>query len=217
MQYLRLDHVDPAWAELSHAIIDVHHTLTLSHVQHDVNDDKAARTASASTESQIDVSCVRKPKGKRNHTEYRENCENHNTIIYFSLRLLSKKKRHVFDPDSYRMALSLFSDLQWTTIGPALAGLLDLTLRMKPSRPVAWYGTPWSGQPVKWNCLISLISWAPRCSEQTSKHTHIHTKRVYEWGLLAHCFFPTPTSIISKHRRCLCVCVCLKVCAFVGG
>lgn len=51
--------------------------------------------------------------------------------------------------------------LQWTTVGPAVGGVLALTRRMKPSRPVAWSGTPWSGHPVKWNWRISLISATP--------------------------------------------------------
>lgn len=55
--------------------------------------------------------------------------------------------------------------LQWTTIGPAEGGLEILTLRMKESSPVAWYGTPWSGQPVKWNCLTSRTSLKPRWVE----------------------------------------------------
>lgn len=55
-----------------------------------------------------------------------------------------------------------FPYLQWTTIGPAEGGLEILTLRMKESSPVAWYGTPWSGQPVKWNCLTSRTSLKPR-------------------------------------------------------
>ena len=50
--------------------------------------------------------------------------------------------------------------LQCTTRGPGQA--VVLMRRVNPSSPVAWYGTPWSGQPVKWNCLISLISWTPR-------------------------------------------------------
>lgn len=55
-----------------------------------------------------------------------------------------------------------FLYLQWTTIGPAEGGLDILTLRMKERSPVAWYGTPWSGQPVKWNCLTSRTSLKPR-------------------------------------------------------
>lgn len=59
-------------------------------------------------------------------------------------------------------SLYVFLYLQWTTIGPAEGGFVILTLRMKESSPVAWYGTPWSGQPVKWNCLTSRTSLKPR-------------------------------------------------------
>lgn len=61
--------------------------------------------------------------------------------------------------------LHVFLYLQWTTIGPADGGLEILTLRMKESSPVAWYGTPWSGQPVKWNCLTSRTSLKPRWAQ----------------------------------------------------
>lgn len=57
--------------------------------------------------------------------------------------------------------------LQWTTIGPAEGGLEILILRMKESSPVAWYGTPWSGHPVKWNCLTSRTSLKPRWVKAT--------------------------------------------------
>lgn len=40
--YLGLDHVDPPRAQLSDAVVDVHHALPLGHVQHDVDDDEAA-------------------------------------------------------------------------------------------------------------------------------------------------------------------------------
>lgn len=53
--------------------------------------------------------------------------------------------------------------LQCTTMGPALGGLENLTRRMKDRSPVAWQGTPWSGQPVKWNCFTSRISLDPLC------------------------------------------------------
>lgn len=65
----------------------------------------------------------------------------------------------------YHKGMHVFSYLQWTTIGPAEGGLEILTLRMKESSPVAWYGTPWSGQPVKWNCLTSRTSLKPRWVE----------------------------------------------------
>ena len=48
--------------------------------------------------------------------------------------------------------------LQWTTTGPASGGVLALTRRMKARRPVAWKGTPCSGQEVKWNCLTSCFA-----------------------------------------------------------
>lgn len=40
--YLGLDHVDPPRAQLPDAVVDVHHALSLRHVQHDVDDDEAA-------------------------------------------------------------------------------------------------------------------------------------------------------------------------------
>lgn len=42
LAYLSLDHVDPPGAQLPHAVINVHHPLSLRHVQHDVDDDEAA-------------------------------------------------------------------------------------------------------------------------------------------------------------------------------
>lgn len=59
--------------------------------------------------------------------------------------------------------------LQCTTMGPALGGFENLTLRIKERSPVAWYGTPWSGQPVKWNCLTSRISLYPLCAHMLKK------------------------------------------------
>ena len=47
--YLSLDHVDPPWAQLPHAVVNVHHTLSLCHVQHDVDDDEAACSSRSST------------------------------------------------------------------------------------------------------------------------------------------------------------------------
>lgn len=47
--YLSLDHVDPPWAQLPHAVVNIHHTLSLCHVQHDVDDDEAACSSRSST------------------------------------------------------------------------------------------------------------------------------------------------------------------------
>lgn len=48
--YLRLDHVDPARAQFSDAVVDVHHSFTLRHVQHDVDDDEASGASRSSAE-----------------------------------------------------------------------------------------------------------------------------------------------------------------------
>lgn len=47
--YLRLDHVDPPGAEGLHAIVNIHDTLTLGHVQHYVQNDVAACSSCACT------------------------------------------------------------------------------------------------------------------------------------------------------------------------
>lgn len=65
-------------------------------------------------------------------------------------------------------AIWTITHLQCTTMGPALGGLENLTRRIKESSPVAWQGTPWSGQPVKWNCLTSRISLYPLCADMES-------------------------------------------------
>lgn len=44
---LRLDHVDASGAEGFDAVVDVHHALALSHVQHDVQHDVAAGASGA--------------------------------------------------------------------------------------------------------------------------------------------------------------------------
>lgn len=72
-----------------------------------------------------------------------------------------------------------FQHLQWTTMGPAVGGLDIFTRRINDKSPVAWYGTPWSGQPVKWNCFTSRTSLKPLC-EHRLKNTpwtfsHEHT------------------------------------------
>ena len=40
--HLGLDHVDASGAEGLHTVVDVHHPLTLGHIQHDVQNDVAA-------------------------------------------------------------------------------------------------------------------------------------------------------------------------------
>lgn len=47
--HLSLYHVDPPWAKSLHAVVDVDHPFSLSHVQHDVNDYKTACTPCSST------------------------------------------------------------------------------------------------------------------------------------------------------------------------
>lgn len=47
--YLGLDHVDAPGAEGLHAVVNVHDTLTLSHVQHHIQNDVATCAASART------------------------------------------------------------------------------------------------------------------------------------------------------------------------
>lgn len=49
LPYLSLDHVDPPWAQLPDAVVNIHHTLSLRHVQHDVDDDEAACPSRPST------------------------------------------------------------------------------------------------------------------------------------------------------------------------
>ena len=49
MWYLCLDHVDPAGPQLPHTVVDVHHSLSLRHVQHDVHHHEAAGASRART------------------------------------------------------------------------------------------------------------------------------------------------------------------------
>lgn len=61
--YLGLDHVDPPRAQLPDAVVDVHHALSLRHVQHDVDDDEAARPSrprAVRTDSETSEWCHRK-------------------------------------------------------------------------------------------------------------------------------------------------------------
>lgn len=109
------------------------------------------------------------------------------------------------------MKLIMTSYLQWTTIGPALVGDLAFTLRTNPSRPVAWYGTPWSGQPVKWNWLISRISWAPRWREREIQIRHLRCCFTITWALLMHIWHALISSDLRSElhiSQYLCVCVC---------
>lgn len=49
VSYLSLDHVDTSWAERLHTVINVHHTLTLRHIQHHVQNDVTAGAAGTHT------------------------------------------------------------------------------------------------------------------------------------------------------------------------
>ncbi len=48
--YLRLHHVDPAGAQFSHTVVNVHDSFSLRHVQHDVNHNEAAGASRSSAE-----------------------------------------------------------------------------------------------------------------------------------------------------------------------
>lgn len=45
--HFSLDHVDPTGAQCLHAVVDVHHSFTFGHIQHDVQHDVAASPAGA--------------------------------------------------------------------------------------------------------------------------------------------------------------------------
>lgn len=98
--------------------------------------------------------------------------------------------------------------LQWTTIGPAVGGLEILTRRMNDNSPVAWYGTPWSGQPVKWNCLTSRTSLKPLCENKNIHKTPEHLKNLmYVKSLSAITLAPKSwifqvTLMIIYHSKC---------------
>lgn len=53
-------------------------------------------------------------------------------------------------------AVSAFSYLQWTTIGPEKGGLTTLTFLRNLSMPMGEKGTPKSGQLVKWSWVTGL-------------------------------------------------------------
>lgn len=53
--YLSLDHVDPPRAQLPHAVVDVHHALSLRHVQHDVDDDEAACPTGSGAVDKVEI------------------------------------------------------------------------------------------------------------------------------------------------------------------
>lgn len=54
-------------------------------------------------------------------------------------------------------------------MGPASGGLQALTLRRKARMGVGYSGTPWSGQAMNWNCLISLFSLEPFCWKRVGR------------------------------------------------
>lgn len=80
---------------------------------------------------------------------------------------------------SSKVSVGAWQYLQWTTIGPAVGGLDILTRRMNDSSPVAWYGTPWSGQPVKWNCFTSRTSLKPLCEMKENIHKTLTSWKNY--------------------------------------
>ena len=53
--------------------------------------------------------------------------------------------------------------LQCARIGPLLPSCWDLTFLWKARREVAYSGTPWSGQPVKWNWVTFLAADPESC------------------------------------------------------
>lgn len=53
--YLGLDHVNPSCSQLSNTVVDVYHTLSVRHVQHDVNDDETTSTSCPRTYTHIQI------------------------------------------------------------------------------------------------------------------------------------------------------------------
>ena len=60
--------------------------------------------------------------------------------------------------------------LQCTRIGPLLPSCWDLTFLWKARREVAYSGTPWSGQPVKWNWVTFLAADPESCGGSVWRH-----------------------------------------------
>lgn len=61
------------------------------------------------------------------------------------------------------------TNLQWTTIGPHSGDFTFLTCRTNDKIAFEKLGTPWSGQEVKWKCLIicgSSPAWKNSCQLQ---------------------------------------------------
>ena len=60
--------------------------------------------------------------------------------------------------------------LQCARIGPLLPSCWDLTFLWKARREVAYSGTPWSGQPVKWNWVTFLAADPESCGGSVWRH-----------------------------------------------
>ena len=50
--------------------------------------------------------------------------------------------------------------LQWVKMGPESSGTEARTFFRKASKEVAWAGTLWSGQAVKWYCITSRARYS---------------------------------------------------------
>ena len=155
VHYLGLHHVHPPRPQLPHAVVDVHHSFPLGHVQHDVNDDETAGPARTSTARRGGLS-KRGQKGPRCcflldpcwgeiHRTWNDHQKVYNSVAPGTLAMLCDHRlclvpKHFHHPKGARTRCphSAPTHLQCTTKGPALGGLLDFTCRTKPSSPVAW-------------------------------------------------------------------------------
>ncbi|TNN86139.1 hypothetical protein EYF80_003556 [Liparis tanakae] len=151
-----LDHVDASGAESLDAVVDVHHAFALGHIQHDVQHDVAAGPArphaGQGREERDQPAGIHHWKRRGLSGEPSVSTETLGPILqYNEARAPAGAFRSLSGGKGRRY-------LQWTTTGPPSGGVEALTRRRKASSPVAWYGTPCSGQEVKWNWHTSCLA-----------------------------------------------------------
>ena len=74
---------------------------------------------------------------------------------------------HIHTKQSFSALALRATNLQWTTMGPQSTDFTFLTCLTKERIAFEKEGTPWSGQEVKWKCLIMWGS-SPACNNSVS-------------------------------------------------
>jgi len=70
---------------------------------------------------------------------------------------------------------TVYTDLQWTTVGPLSGAVINLTRLINSSSGVACWGTPWSGHAVNWNWRTSRCSLDASWTSLQAHHPDINT------------------------------------------